>query len=509
MSAINRYSVPPIGLAYIAAAALEAGHSVQVIDAIGSAAHQYGRVKGKPNSLHYGMSFEQILEGIDPESRVIGISILFSREWLLCRDLVEAIRERFPSSLIVVGGEHVTACAEYVLHACEAIDVAVVGEGEATFADLLRCVAEGRSLREVNGVVFRENGRAIRTAARARIRDVDSIPEPAWHLFPLEEYIENNFSIGIDLGRSSPLLASRGCPFQCTFCSNPTMWTPAWTARSPRLVVDEMKKQIERYRVTNFDFYDLTAIVKKSWIIEFCRLVVDERLNVTWQLPSGTRSEALDEETLGWLYRAGCRSVIYAPESGSAPELARIKKKVIIPRMLASMKAANAQGIRMKANIIFGMPGSGWGDVFRTYIFLVRMAWAGVHHVGCFSFSPYPGSEMFRGLLEGRRIQLDDAYFRRLNEFGNFLRTESFHEHFTGRQIGLMNVLGMCLFYGSSMIFRPARALEFVRSMFAREISSPLARSISNLKRRKMAYELLEESGEAFVRLPMARRRER
>jgi radical SAM superfamily enzyme YgiQ (UPF0313 family) len=490
-------------LAYIAASAEKAGYRIQVVDAIGEAIHQYGRVDGKPNAMHYGLSFAEIVNKIDPGTHVIGLSILFSREWLLCRALALAIRERFPAALIVAGGEHITACAEYSLADCGAIDVAVLGEGEATFVDILRVVEAALPITGVPGVVCRDGASLIRTGARPRIRNIDSLPDPAWHLFPLEEYIENNFSIGIDLGRSSPLLASRGCPFQCTFCSNPTMWTPTWTARCPSLVVAEMKRQIERYRVTNFDFYDLTAIVKKAWIIEFCQLLIAEKLNVTWQLPSGTRSEALDEETLGWLYRAGCRSVIYAPESGSAPELARIKKKVIIPRMLASMKQANLLGIRMKANIIFGMPGSTWGDVFRTYIFLLRMAWVGVHHVGCFSFSPYPGSEMFRGLLARRRIQLNDDYFIGLNSFSNFLRTESFHEKFSGFQIGLMNFMGMSIFYGSSFVFRPSRMAGVLRSLMAREISSPLARSISNLKRRKLAYRLLEESEQGVIQLPV------
>src|SRR5439155_4419084 len=108
----------------------------------------------------------------------------------------------------------------------------------------------------------------------------------------IEKYIDNACTYGANLGRSMPILASRGCPFECTFCSSPQMWTTRWSARKPEFVLAEMKKYIQRYCVTNFDFYDLTAIVKKQWIADFCRLLIDERVNVTWQLPSGTRSEA-------------------------------------------------------------------------------------------------------------------------------------------------------------------------------------------------------------------------
>jgi len=95
------------------------------------------------------------------------------------------------------------------------------------------------------------------------------------------------------------------------------MWTTRWEARSPQLVFDEMLKYIKKYDAENFDFYDLTAIIKKQWMIEFCDLIIDSGLKFTWQLPSGTRSEAIDDEVVDRLWRSGCRNMNYAPESGS------------------------------------------------------------------------------------------------------------------------------------------------------------------------------------------------
>lgn len=498
-NAINRYSIPPIGLAYIASSLRQAGFRVSAVDGIGSAIHQYGIVPGHPDSLLYGMNFEEIVAAIDPHIDVLGISLMFSREWLLCRSFIEHLRRHFPRALIVVGGEHITACAEYSMQDCKAIDVAVLGEGEATIVELLQAHESGRDLRSVNGIVFRESESLYRTTARARIKEIDSIPNPAWDLFPLEEYLKNKFSIGFDIGRSAPLLASRGCPFQCSFCSNPTMWTTKWYSRKPRLVVNEMIEYIDRYQVTNFDFYDLTAIVKKDWIIEFCQILIEEKLNITWQLPSGTRSEALDAETLSWLFKAGCRSIIYAPESGSPEELHRIKKKVIIPRMLESMRISCKNNIRTKANIIFGMPGAGWMDVFHTYIFLIRMALAGVNDVGCFSFSPYPGSEMFRNLLASGQIHLNNDFFLKLNKFSNFSKTESYNKTFSGTQLARINICGMFIFYFCSLLFRPIRLFGFLSTIFGFNASSSLGRSLSNLKNRKRAIRLLSKSNNEEV----------
>jgi len=95
---------------------------------------------------------------------------------------------------------------------------------------------------------------------------------------------------------------------------------------------------MDKYGANSFDFYDLTAIVKRSWIIEFCNLIIESGRQFTWQLPSGTRSEALDEEVTGLLYSAGCRYIVYAPESGSPEVLEIIKKKVSIPKMLTSIR---------------------------------------------------------------------------------------------------------------------------------------------------------------------------
>ena len=106
------------------------------------------------------------------------------------------------------------------------------------------------------------------------------------------------------------------------------MWTTRWIPRDPDLLLDEMQFYQEKYGAENFDFYDLTAIVKKSWILDFCRKIEEREMKFTWQLPSGTRTEAIDGEVASLLYRAGCRNMSYSPESGSPTVLRRIKKKI-------------------------------------------------------------------------------------------------------------------------------------------------------------------------------------
>jgi anaerobic magnesium-protoporphyrin IX monomethyl ester cyclase len=151
---------------------------VSAVDAVGEAVHQYSRSPWSRHAVIHGLTVDEIVERIDPGADIIGISCMFSVEWLVVRRLIEAIRRAFPRTLLVVGGEHVTACPDYTLTDCPAIDVGVLGEGEESIVELAAAHADGRDLATVNGIVFRQGGSLVRTPHRTRIRTIDDIPEP-------------------------------------------------------------------------------------------------------------------------------------------------------------------------------------------------------------------------------------------------------------------------------------------------------------------------------------------
>jgi len=503
-SGVGQDAVPPLGLAYIAGALCAAGHEVQTVDAVGEAVHLYSRARCDDHALMHGLRNEEIVARIDPRTQIIGVSCMFSVEWPIAEELVSAIRRAFPEAFIVVGGEHVTACPELTLTTCPAADVGVLGEGEETIVELVNAHAAGRDLGEVAGIIYRgPNGAAARTAPRERIRAIDDIAPPDWTRFPVETYIDNALTHGANLGRCMPILASRGCPYRCTFCSSPLMWTTRWTARKPEAVIAEMKDYIRRYRVTNFDFYDLTAIVKRSWIVEFCRLLIAEGLDITWQLPSGTRSEAIDEEVAQLLYASGCRIVTYAPESGSRAELARIKKKVDPDRMIASMRGARRAGLAIKASFVFGFPGSSWRDVLHTFGFLSRLAILGVDDVNAFPFSPYPGSELFDELVRTGKVRLDHDYFRSLLAFNDPENSVSYAEFIGSRGLSRLNLLAMGFFYFLSFSIRPQRAVKLAASLVARDTSTRFTMALAHRRRRRLAMRRVTREGLETVAIPM------
>ena len=186
---------PPIGLAYVAGALRHAGHDVHAVDAVGEASEQMLETDDR-RFLSHGLSVEDIVARVPANTKVIGISCMFSHEWPLTRDIIDALDRRFPEARIVAGGEHVTALPAFSLNDCRALDACVVGEGEETFVELIDAFDHGRPLRKVAGVHYRDNDSIADTGSRMRIRQIDDIPPPAWELFPLETYLDRGYGFG-------------------------------------------------------------------------------------------------------------------------------------------------------------------------------------------------------------------------------------------------------------------------------------------------------------------------
>ncbi|HEU5196670.1 MAG TPA: radical SAM protein [Methylomirabilota bacterium] len=449
---------PPLGLAYVAAALREAGFAYRVIDATGAALDAVSPYPDRSDFLMQGLTVEETVRRIPADADVIGVSCMFSTLWPLTHRVAEAIRARFPRALLVLGGEHGTAVPEHVL-STSPFDVVVLGEGEETFVELLRARRDGRPLASVKGIAYRESGRLVTNGLSARRKDVDEIPPPDWPSFPINEYIDRHQTNGINLGRSMPILGTRGCPFQCTFCSNPGMWTQRWIARDPILLADEMERYVREYGVTNFDFQDLTAIVKRQWIVDFCRELIRRDLKITWQMPSGTRAEVFDEEVADLLYRSGCRALAFAPESGSPDILKAVKKQVDLGHMLTSMKAAVRRGLKLSCFIVIGFPDDTPATLRQTLGLIRRMAVLGVYDIAVSKFVPYPGSALFKRLQAEGKLQLDNEFFVSPMDFYT-AKAPSYAEAVSSRRLYWTMLWMFVNFYVISFALRPWRVVR-------------------------------------------------
>lgn len=460
--------MPPIGIAYVAAALRSVGHDVQVIDAAGEALDQLEEYESCVGTMRrIGLSVDEVIGAIRPGTEVIGLTHMFMHEWPLVRELAERAKERFPDALVMVGGENATGFWPWMFEQTDAIDCCVLGEGERTAVELVNRVAEGLPLGDLEGVALRvtPEGGPHSTGLPTRMRKLGEIPRPAWDLFPMANYLEQRSFLGVDRGPSMPMLASRGCPYKCTFCSSPQMWTTRYNVRDPDDLADEIASHVATYGITNIDFVDLTAITKRQWTLDFCDALERRGLDISWQLPIGTRSEGIDDVVLQRLWDSGCRNITFAPESGSPRMLEIFDKRLDLDHILDDIRHARKLGMVVHVNTIIGHPAENWHDRWLNLRFLVKAAVAGADTGSAIMFHPYPGSKDFEELLAAGKIEVDETLY-----YDGLARGapahHSWNEGISSRTLYLCQVTMMLAFFALSNLLHPSRFVHLLRAVF-------------------------------------------
>jgi radical SAM superfamily enzyme YgiQ (UPF0313 family) len=458
---------PPLGLAYLAGALREGGHDPVLVDGVGAG---FGRFTAFLNGTFlHGLPVDELVERVPADVALVGIGVMFSDYWPLAKRVAAALRARFPRVPIVFGGEHPSACPRFCLEDSCA-DFVVVGEGEETLCELADALSlepgdpARKPLDEIGSLVRRTPDGVVATPRRRRLRRLDDLPWPAWDLVELERYLDANLGYGVAPGRRSMvMLGTRGCPYTCKFCSNEGMWGTQYFRRDPADVVDEMEHYVARYGARDFQFHDLTFVVNHDWCLRVAREIRDRGLDVTWQLISGTRSEALDAELLRAMSSAGCHTIYLAPESGSSRILDVIRKRVDLGKILSVARTVKRERIPMRvgAFIIYGFPEERFSDVLRTWWLLLRMLAAGFDVVDSARFSAYPGSEYHDEALRAGRIRYDDDYFLSLQRRPG-LAGASWHPRWSGRTIFAFQLVHYAIYLTGYFLVRPRRIADFL-----------------------------------------------
>lgn len=423
----------PLGLAYIAGAVEASGRPVHVIDAVGEAPRRATRYyKG----FLVGLELDEIVARVPAESTVVGISVVFTHEYPAVVRLVELLKRARPDVQVVLGGEHITAMPEFCLATSRA-DFVVLGEGEETIVELLEAIDLGGPFEDVAGIGWRDGDHVTVNARRVRNRDVDAIPYPAWRHFAYQVYSDHHYIAAMDTHRLNlPLLATRGCPYQCSFCSSPNTWTPQWLPRDPVKVVDEIEHHVKTYGASSFPFQDLTAVIRRDWIVSFCSEVIRRGLDIRWQMPSGTRAEAVDAEVAELMKRSGMVSLAYAPESGSEETRKLIKKRMTTDDLMASIRASSAAGLNVAVFTVIGFPHDTPERLRENLDFVRRIRALGVTDLAVGYYFALPATELFDSLYDAGRIRLDATYFGHILQGGDLIPSVSHCENL-GR-LGLM-----------------------------------------------------------------------
>ena len=356
---------PPLGLAYLAAALEKAGVEVEILDFV---VFPYIEVE-----------FRSKLEQFNPDIvAATAVTMTFDQAIRIIQD----VRRWRPDCLTVMGGPHVTFCAEESLLAYPELDLVVLGEGEETLVEIAEEAGKRRNWRQIPGLVFHQGGVIASTGKRPHPIDVNTLEAPARHLLALGRYRA--------LGMAISMTTSRGCPYSCIFCVGRKMVGAKVRYRDPVNVVDEMET-LSGYGFCQINVADDLFTANARHCLAVCDEILKRNLKVKWT--SFARVDTVSLKVLQRMKDAGCQAVSFGIESGNAEILKTIRKGITVSQVIEAVKLCNQVGLLPHGSFILGLPGETPETLKETLAFGEELKKLGVSY-GFHLLAPFPGTRV-------------------------------------------------------------------------------------------------------------------
>ena len=367
-------SVPPIGIYYVGAVLKENHYYVEILNW-----HDIHRAPGK---------IKEILHEKRPD--VIGFSIFHANRWGGI-EIAGIAKELDPEVKIVFGGIGASFLWKHFLRNFPQIDFVVIGEGEYTFLNLIKCIEKGEeeSIKKIRGIAFRKNGKIIRTKDTGPLTNLDQLPIPA-------KYFDYHH-----------LSSNRGCVWRCAFCGSPKFWGQKIRFRPPEHFIEELELLYNK-GITSFNFSDDTFTINKKRVIEICKGIIAKGLKITWNAVS--RVDHVDDEILCWMRRAGCLQISYGIESGSEKIRVLLNKNIKTDQIKKAFEHTQKYGILARAYFIYGSPGETWETIKETIDLIHEIKPLGsIFYI----LDIFPGTELYDE-LKGKNNITDDIWLNKI-----------------------------------------------------------------------------------------------
>jgi anaerobic magnesium-protoporphyrin IX monomethyl ester cyclase len=459
----------PYGIALLAAIAIEKGHEVQIYDA-----NAWRKGLGVLPDVYRADDWDVIAIG--------GLTTTYGFIKEACR----IAKETAPDALLVAGGGFLTSMPQEIMEWLPQIDVGVVGESFVTFPEVLAQVDRNdRDFTSMLGVIRRDaTGRPVLNPTRPIIHDLDTLPWPAWDLFPLEEvYFKNSASLFSEdayrIRRRIDLNASFGCSLVCRYCwhlgttgdmiieknadgDNDVVFSYGRNIRyhSPDYIINTVVELKKRFNIDFVNFLDENLMTmdrssRNTWLKEICDKWIEAGLQPSSRRPGGKPAPPGEEPGVYWsgtshaslhrpeilaaMYEAGCTHLVYGLESFDGKILKKLGKGTTVETNIASVGTCLKSGIIPIPNIIIGFPEEDFTSIRNTLSALIKL---GIHARPHFA-TPYPGSEWYYSYKESIKEQYNGDLEQFVLDLGDATKITAVISHnFTGLELlGLQEIM--------------------------------------------------------------------
>lgn len=444
------FSFPPLGILYISTYVIKKGFDVKVIDAvinnipIKDLVDQI--VKEKPGIVCISAMTPQILNSIR---------------------ITEDIKAQDPDIKIAIGGSHISSTKDSLYRFSKNFDFLIYGEGEFTFYELLKSLKDNsNNFNEINGLIYKDKeGKVVINPPREPIEDLNSIPFPDLSLVDIKKY-ESFYA------KSHPfttLIASRGCPFNCTFCDAYATHGKRLRFRSPGNIVDEIENNLKKFGIRQIMIKDSTFTVDKGWVKEICNLIISRGLKINWTC--NTRVDMIEKELFKLMKKAGCYMVLLGIESGSQKVLDNIRKGITLKQIEEGIKICKEVDIETTGYFMIGNQGDSEVEVRKTINLSKKL---NLDFVNFGVATPYPNTELYNWAVEKNYLDDKDWYMKETK----FLANQVLSSHIHIPELPIEKQIELCKKANKEFYFRPgyiiSQVLKLRPSNFRRKFSSML-----------------------------------
>lgn len=306
-----------------------------------------------------GLSEDDVLS-LAKKVDIVGLTC-FTEIRFQCFDFAKRVKEENKDCKLVLGGVHATALDVSILEHYPFIDAIIRGEGEGTLLEIVN----DKPYDEIAGITWRKNEKVIRNPNRPPIKNIDDLHFDYSLLPPI--YVENwrDEEVPFELKKLKhlPIIASRGCPYNCSFCASHPYWGGMWRSLSPNELVHRLEDAVDKYRANYFRFYDALFPLKRKWVTDFCQLLKERNLDISFRIDirSGSNREALEQ-----LRKVGCSVVGMGVESGSDRILKRINKRTTRREIINTVNICEELGYWVIGYFMLGLPDETREDIKKT-----------------------------------------------------------------------------------------------------------------------------------------------